>query len=581
MRAFVTGAVNDWRAKILLDTGANISAVSESFAQKLRLRRRVSLDRKIDIQGIAKDRSTPKNGPSRFTHDLWVRRTNRLVPTVRFDLSGRPSRVKVTNVSDRRVWCPAHFIFVWWVPNDDLPLDDGYMQMHMRKYRDWQVLAFAAATDGQLSDKERLLYEGWLAQQPPAVERRQYATAGGVRSRPLDAPYGPTCEEQWKQLDELTSADDETETKVIDEVSSNQADSSISEEVDEVGPAQQLEVLRQQAAGMRALSARPEFDRGTFLDGMGGVTEPVYVTVAGLQEMDDKITDSTTDDPLADLHLRYAASADALMKDMDSGNDDEFEYEGNEIHFEDYAHELAFSPDLTVPASTILDYDAPNVKNPTLDPIAQLKLVETLRRNEEIMIASGNALPPPAYGVVCDTDVRGHAPIKQRARRIPLKYLRKLYGLLKGLLEAGLIAFSSSPWSSPIVIVLKKNGQDIRLCIDYKMVNAITLIMEYAMPLVDELLTEMKSYLWFCSLDAASGFWAIMMTMRARWVSAWVCALGHFEWLPMPFGLKNAPMIYQRMIDNALWGYAQPKGGWEAFAQRMKDAEAKALALRK
>ncbi|GMF52042.1 unnamed protein product [Phytophthora fragariaefolia] len=74
--------------------------------------------------------------------------------------------------------------------------------------------------------------------------------------------------------------------------------------------------------------------------------------------MDDEITDSTTDDPLADLHLRYATSADALMKYMDSGNDDKFEYAGNEIHFEDYAHELAFLPDLTVPASTILGYNA-------------------------------------------------------------------------------------------------------------------------------------------------------------------------------------------------------------------------------
>ncbi|GMF49048.1 unnamed protein product [Phytophthora fragariaefolia] len=233
------------------------------------------------------------------------------------------------------------------------------------------------------------------------------------------------------------------------------------------------------------------------------------------------------------------------------------------------------------PTSTILDYDSPNVKNPALDPIAQLKLVETLRRHEEIMIASGNVLPPPAYGVVCDIDVRSHAPIKQRARRIPLKYLRRLYELLKGLLEAGFIAFSSSPWVSPIAIVLKKNGQDIRLCIDYKMVNAITLIMEYAMPLVDDPLTEMESYLWFCSLDAASGFWAVMMTMRARWVTAFVCALGHFEWLRMPFGLMNAPMIYQRMIDNALWGFDQPKGGWKAFGRRMKDAEAKARALRK
>ncbi|GMG15068.1 unnamed protein product [Phytophthora fragariaefolia] len=98
--------------------------------------------------------------------------------------------------------------------------------------------------------------------------------------------------------------------------------------------------------------------------------------------------------------------------------------------------------------------------------------------------------------------------------------------------------------------------------------------MEYAMPLVDDLLTDMEKYLWHCSLDAASGFWAVMMTQRARKISAFVCALGHFEWLRMPFGLKNAPMIYQWMIDNALWGFVQPRGGWPAFAGRIRTTEA-------
>ena len=93
------------------------------------------------------------------------------------------------------------------------------------------------------------------------------------------------------------------------------------------------------------------------------------------------------------------------------------------------------------------------------------------------------------------------------------------------------------------------------------------------MPLVDDLLTELEGYLWFCSLDAASGFWAVMMTERARHISAFVCALGHFEWLRLPFGLKNAPMIYQRLVDNALWGYVQPKGGWTAHSQKMQVAK--------
>ncbi|GMF31792.1 unnamed protein product [Phytophthora lilii] len=107
------------------------------------------------------------------------------------------------------------------------------------------------------------------------------------------------------------------------------------------------------------------------------------------------------------------------------------------------------------------------------------------------------------------------------------------------------------------------------------MVNAVTAILQYVMPLVYDLLTEMEAYLWFCSLDAASGFWAVMMTQRARNVSAFVCALGHFEWLRMPFGLKNAPMIYQRMLDNALWGFVQPKGGWRQFAEVVREAEAR------
>ena len=53
----------------------------------------------------------------------------------------------------------------------------------------------------------------------------------------------------------------------------------------------------------------------------------------------------------------------------------------------------------------------------------------------------------------------------------------------------------------------------------------------------------------------ASGFWVVEMTERARMISAFITPSGLFEWLRMPFGLKNAPQIYQRLIDNALYGY--------------------------
>ncbi|OWY97419.1 hypothetical protein PHMEG_00032053 [Phytophthora megakarya] len=142
----------------------------------------------------------------------------------------------------------------------------------------------------------------------------------------------------------------------------------------------------------------------------------------------------------------------------DDWQDDYVVHEANYISLEDYAQELAFLPDLTEPSVTEIDYTAPNVKNLSFIDDQQRRL------DEAIMISSGNALPPPAYGMVCDIDVQGHAPIKQRARQIPLRHLQKLYELLKGLPKGGLIAFSESPWASSIVIVLKKNGQDIRLC---------------------------------------------------------------------------------------------------------------------
>ncbi|POM70726.1 Hypothetical protein PHPALM_12795 [Phytophthora palmivora] len=226
--------------------------------------------------------------------------------------------------------------------------------------------------------------------------------------------------------------------------------------------------------------------------------------------------DAIANNPEEDLRLRYLAAAASTSDDKPVAESDhrytDFERKGETLHLEDYAHELAFLPDLSEEVPIELDYNGTNVKCLAHTPEQATRLTELLKRNEQIMISSGNALPPPAYGV----------------------YLKPLYELLKGLLRTKLVSFSKSPWASPIVIVLKKNGVDIRLCIDYKKVNAITMIMECAMPLVDDLLSELEKYLWFCSLDAGSGFWAVMMTSQARRISAFVCASGHFDWLRMP-----------------------------------------------
>ncbi|GMF19432.1 unnamed protein product [Phytophthora fragariaefolia] len=191
----------------------------------------------------------------------------------------------------------------------------------------------------------------------------------------------------------------------------------------------------------------------------------------------------------------YPAAATVPEAGSDHDASNASEHPGNDIEFEDYGRELAFLPDLTEATSTTLNYTGPHVWHPSLSVEQQDRVVKVLKSHKRMMILSWNALPTPAFGVVYDIDVQGHSPIKQKARRIPLRHLKQLYELLKRLLKAVLIAFSDSLWASPIVIGLKKNGVGIRLCIDYKMVNSVTIIMEYAMPLVDDLLTDMEKYL--------------------------------------------------------------------------------------
>ena len=92
------------------------------------------------------------------------------------------------------------------------------------------------------------------------------------------------------------------------------------------------------------------------------------------------------------------------------------------------------------------------------------------------------------------------------------------------------------------------------------------------MPLVDDMVNELESHQWLCLLNAASRFWAVLMTEQARHLSAFVCSLGHFEWLRMPLGHKNDYMIYQQLIDNSLWGYAQPQDWWQDLVTKVKVA---------
>ncbi|OWZ06340.1 reverse transcriptase [Phytophthora megakarya] len=121
------------------------------------------------------------------------------------------------------------------------------------------------------------------------------------------------------------------------------------------------------------------------------------------------------------------------------------------------------------------DVGVPGVTTPEMKE----KMRKILNYHRRIILGNGNAAPAPARGVVCDLDVGDAMPIALRARQIASRYLVKVYELLIKLLETGPIEHFESEWSSPIVIVLKKNGEDIRLCVDYRLVNQLIKLPRY------------------------------------------------------------------------------------------------------
>ncbi|KAG2967831.1 hypothetical protein PC118_g18355 [Phytophthora cactorum] len=138
-------------------------------------------------------------------HILWVRRTKKIIPSVTKFRRGRPQRIKLTNVSDRAVYFPAHDDISVLVPAGDLPRGDGYVRVDSKKYRDWQVLAYEGCRDRELFQRECELYEQWLVTQPPSVERPDYPESQEIATRPpQDSLEGPgdrlTCAERWEKI---------------------------------------------------------------------------------------------------------------------------------------------------------------------------------------------------------------------------------------------------------------------------------------------------------------------------------------------------------------------------------------------
>ncbi len=119
--------------------------------------------------------------------------------------------------------------------------------------------------------------------------------------------------------------------------------------------------------------------------------------------------------------------------------------------------------------------------------------------------------------------------------------------------ESGIIEPSCSEWALPIVVVKKRDGS-IRLCINYRKLNAATPMDAYPMPRTDELLDKLGNSEYISTLDLARGYWQVPVAEKDRAKTAFITPNGLYQFRVMPFRLNGAPATFQRTMDGVIRG---------------------------
>src|SRR3954465_7478193 len=142
----------------------------------------------------------------------------------------------------------------------------------------------------------------------------------------------------------------------------------------------------------------------------------------------------------------------------------------------------------------------------------------------------------------------GTRPISKRPYRMPANDLEEIKKQIKELLEKGYIRPSSSPWGAPVLFVLKKDGT-LRMCVDYRSLNEVTIKNKYPLPMINDLFDQLEGATVFSKIDLRSGYHQLKISEQDIPKTAFTTRYGLYEYTVMSFGLTNAPAYFMNLMN--------------------------------
>lgn len=160
-------------------------------------------------------------------------------------------------------------------------------------------------------------------------------------------------------------------------------------------------------------------------------------------------------------------------------------------------------------------------------------------------------------GVVKDYEARIDLIVdkycSKRPYRCSIDDKKEIEEQISELLKRNLIEESYSPFAAPVTLAYKRDeNKKSRLCIDFRDLNKIIVPQSQPFPLIEDLVIKTRNCKYFSKLDINSAFWSIPLRIEDRRKTGFVTQEGQFQWTCLPFGLKTAPAIFQRILSNII-----------------------------